>query len=195
MQFRILYSDIFFLANIPYFNFQINFLSSHLTKKETEDASKRLSSYCMGALNCFDSCSLDVLMCSYVHAHMYPTSICDLFLFLSAKWSQFLVTIFIQAQLLYLYSFDVLYSSLRFDYRKTSSSSSTQQHAPLHKPYVLSWIYLLNHYSDMMDSNGVPIPKNPKCFFCHRFGKKISGKMKVAQTKNGEWLKLVYNWE
>ena len=52
MQFWIFYSDIFFLANIPYFNFQINFQSSHLTKKETEDASKRLSSYCMGALNC-----------------------------------------------------------------------------------------------------------------------------------------------
>ena len=43
----------FFLANIPYFNFQINFQSSHLTKKETEDASKRLSSYCMEAVNCF----------------------------------------------------------------------------------------------------------------------------------------------
>ena len=46
----ILYSDIFLLANIPYFNFEINFQSSYLTKKETEDASKRLSSYCMGAL-------------------------------------------------------------------------------------------------------------------------------------------------
>ena len=34
----------FFLANNPYFNFQI-------TKKEIKDASKRLSSYCMGALN------------------------------------------------------------------------------------------------------------------------------------------------
>ena len=41
----------FFLANIPYFNFLINFQSSHLTKKETEDASKRLSSYCMEVLN------------------------------------------------------------------------------------------------------------------------------------------------
>ena len=41
----------FFLPNILYFNFQRNFQSSHLTKKETEDASKRLSSYCMGALN------------------------------------------------------------------------------------------------------------------------------------------------
>ena len=41
-----------FFANIPYFNFQINFQSSHLTKKETEDASKRPSSYCMRALNC-----------------------------------------------------------------------------------------------------------------------------------------------
>ena len=41
----------FFLAKIPYFYYQINFQSSHLTKKETEDASKRLSSYCMGALN------------------------------------------------------------------------------------------------------------------------------------------------
>ena len=51
MQFWILYSDIFFLAKIPHFNYQINFQSSHLTKKETEDASKRLSSYCMGALN------------------------------------------------------------------------------------------------------------------------------------------------
>ena len=39
MQFWILYSDIFFLANTPYFNFQINFQSSHLTKKETEDIS------------------------------------------------------------------------------------------------------------------------------------------------------------
>ena len=38
-----------FLANTPYFNFQINFQSSQLTKKETEDVSKRLSSYCMGA--------------------------------------------------------------------------------------------------------------------------------------------------
>ena len=52
VQFWILYSEIFFLAKIPYFNYQINFQSSHLTKKETEDASKRLSSYCMGALNC-----------------------------------------------------------------------------------------------------------------------------------------------
>ena len=51
LQSWILYSDIFFFANIPYFNFQINFQSSHLTKKETEDASKRLSSYCMGAFN------------------------------------------------------------------------------------------------------------------------------------------------
>ena len=42
----------FFLANIPYFNFQINFQSSYLTKKETEDASKRLSCYCTEALNC-----------------------------------------------------------------------------------------------------------------------------------------------
>ena len=41
-----------FFAKIPYFNYQLNFQSSHLTKKETEDASKRLSSYCMGALNC-----------------------------------------------------------------------------------------------------------------------------------------------
>ena len=56
MQFWILYSDIFFLAKIPYFNYQINFQSSHLTKKETEDASKRLSSYCMGALNSFSVC-------------------------------------------------------------------------------------------------------------------------------------------
>ena len=47
VQFWILYSDIFFLAKIPYFNYQINFQSSHLTKKVTEDASKRLSSYCM----------------------------------------------------------------------------------------------------------------------------------------------------
>ena len=52
VQFWILYSDIFFLSKIPYFNYQINFQSSHLTKKETEDASKRRSSYCMGALNC-----------------------------------------------------------------------------------------------------------------------------------------------
>ena len=51
LQFWILYSDILFLAKIPYFNYQINFQSSHLTKKEAEDASKRLSSYCMGALN------------------------------------------------------------------------------------------------------------------------------------------------
>ena len=39
------------MAKIPYLNYQLNFQSSHLTKKETEDASKRLSSYCMGALN------------------------------------------------------------------------------------------------------------------------------------------------
>ena len=51
VQFWILYSDIFFLEKIPYYNYQINFQSSHLTKKETEDASKRLSSYCMGGLN------------------------------------------------------------------------------------------------------------------------------------------------
>ena len=44
VQFWIFYSDIyFFFANISYFNFQINFQSSHLTKKETENASKRLS--------------------------------------------------------------------------------------------------------------------------------------------------------
>ena len=48
-------------------------------------------------------------MCSYVHAHVYSTSIRDLRLFLIAEWSQFLVTIFIQAQLLYRYSFNVLY--------------------------------------------------------------------------------------
>ena len=52
VHFWILYSDIFFLANIPYFNFQINFQSSYLTKKETEDASKRLFCYCTEALNC-----------------------------------------------------------------------------------------------------------------------------------------------
>ena len=40
-----------FFVKIPYFNYQLNFQSSHLTKEETEDASKRLSSYCMGALN------------------------------------------------------------------------------------------------------------------------------------------------
>ena len=51
VQFRILYSDIFFLANIPYFNFHINFQSSYLTKKETEDASKRLFYYWTEALN------------------------------------------------------------------------------------------------------------------------------------------------
>ena len=32
--------------------------------------------------NYFDSCSLGVLMCSYVHAHVYSTSICDLLLFI-----------------------------------------------------------------------------------------------------------------
>ena len=53
VQFWILYSDIFFLANIPYFNFHINFQSSYLTKKETEDASKHLSCYCTEALNCY----------------------------------------------------------------------------------------------------------------------------------------------
>ena len=36
---------------------------------------------------------------------LYSTSITDLLLFLIAEWSQFLVTIFIQTQLLYLYSF------------------------------------------------------------------------------------------
>ena len=51
MQFWILYGDIFFLAKIPYLNFQINFQSSYLTKKETEDVSKRLSCYCTEALN------------------------------------------------------------------------------------------------------------------------------------------------
>ena len=51
-------------------------------------------------------------MCSYIHAYVYFTRICDLLLFLIAEWSQFLVTIFIQAQLLYLYSFNVLYLSL-----------------------------------------------------------------------------------
>ena len=40
-----------FSANIPYLNFQINFQSSPLTKKQTEDVCKRLSSYFMGALN------------------------------------------------------------------------------------------------------------------------------------------------
>ena len=59
--------------------------------------------------NCFDSCSLGVLMCSYVHAHVYSTSIYNLLLFIIAEWSQFLVTIFIQAHLLYLYNFNVLY--------------------------------------------------------------------------------------
>ena len=59
--------------------------------------------------NRFDSCLFGVLMCSYVHAHVYSTSICDLLLFVIAEWSQFLMTIFIQAQLLYLYSFNVLY--------------------------------------------------------------------------------------
>ena len=41
----------FFLAKIPYLNYQLNVQSSNLTKKETEDTSKRLSSYCTGALN------------------------------------------------------------------------------------------------------------------------------------------------
>ena len=48
-------AKFFFLANIPYSNCQINFQSSHLTKKETEDVSKRLSTYCMGALNSYRS--------------------------------------------------------------------------------------------------------------------------------------------
>ena len=52
---------------------------------------------------------MDVLMCSYIHAYVYFTRICDLLLFLIAEWSQFLMTIFTQAQLLYLYSFNVLY--------------------------------------------------------------------------------------
>ena len=51
VKFWILYIDIFFFVNILYFNFQINFQPSHLTKKETENASKRLSSYCMEAHN------------------------------------------------------------------------------------------------------------------------------------------------
>ena len=59
--------------------------------------------------NCFDSCSLGVLMCSYIHAYVYFTTIYDLLLFPIAERSQFLVTIFIQAQLLYLYSIIVLY--------------------------------------------------------------------------------------
>ena len=46
------YIYVFFSANIPYFNFHINFQSSHLTKKsDRRDASKRLSNYCMRALN------------------------------------------------------------------------------------------------------------------------------------------------
>ena len=44
----------FFFAKISYFYYKIYFQSSHLTKKETEDALKRLSSYCMGALNSKD---------------------------------------------------------------------------------------------------------------------------------------------
>ena len=44
-------AKFFFFANIPYSNCQIKFQSSHLTKKETEDASNRLSTFCMGALN------------------------------------------------------------------------------------------------------------------------------------------------
>ena len=35
-----------------------------------------------------------------------------------------------------------------------------------------------------MDSNDVQIPKNPKCVTCHKFVKKVSGKMKVVQNKN-----------
>ena len=35
-----------------------------------------------------------------------------------------------------------------------------------------------------MDSDDVQIPKNPKCVSCHRFVKKVSGKMKVVQNKN-----------
>ena len=57
---------------------------------------------------------MDVLMCSYIHAYVYFTRICDLLLFLIAEWSQFLMTIFTQAQLLYLYSFNVLYQGLHF---------------------------------------------------------------------------------
>ena len=48
-------------------------------------------------------------MCSYIHAYVYFTTIYDLLLFPIAERSQFLVTIFIQAQLLYLYSIIVLY--------------------------------------------------------------------------------------
>ena len=47
--------------------------------------------------NCFDSCSIGVLMWPYINTYVYFTSICDLLLFLIAEWSQFLVTIFIQA--------------------------------------------------------------------------------------------------
>ena len=61
----------FFLTNIPYFNFRVNFQSSHLTKKEIEDASKRLSSYYMGALNPVifedsDNCDIEDILIEYV---------------------------------------------------------------------------------------------------------------------------------
>ena len=53
--------------------------------------------------NCFYLCSIGVLMCSYIHAHVYFTSICNLLLFLIGKWSQFLLNIFIEAQNCYTY--------------------------------------------------------------------------------------------
>ena len=41
-----------------------------------------------------------------------------------------------------------------------------------------------------MDSNGVPIPKNPKYVSCHSFEIKVFGKMNIVQTKYEAWLKL-----
>ena len=52
MQFWILYGDIFFFCEYSIFQCSEKFLINLSDEKKTEDASKRLSSYCKGALNC-----------------------------------------------------------------------------------------------------------------------------------------------
>ena len=89
----IFFSEYFFLEACAH---DLRLAPSESTTTQALNAA-RVRSHEAPILNCFDSCSIGVLMGSYIHAHEYVTSICDLLLFLIAKWSQSLVTIFIQA--------------------------------------------------------------------------------------------------
>ena len=125
-----------------------------------------------------------ILMCSCTNAHPYSTSICDLLLFLITEWSQSLVTIFIQAQLLHLYSFYALYYGLPFYIILSVSirvqwvylgivqtwSNSTLHLVTKRFHFVLAWcrwVQFSYHivYGDIYVSSPFFINRRPNCSF------------------------------